>query len=86
MKYIQHFFNCCLLFDKDAIVHWQMHAPNFMTKVHDLEQQLEKLIAQLKGFQSGGKFTEKEISAIQDQLHSIDEQVGFVRYSGMMVL
>jgi cell division protein FtsB len=46
-----------------------------MTKVHDLEQQLEKLLAQLKSFQSSNKFTEKDITSIQDQLHTIDEQV-----------
>lgn len=40
----------------------------------ELETKIEALIAKLKGFKDSGKYTEKDIEAIQNELHEIDEQ------------
>ncbi|KAJ3275026.1 hypothetical protein HDV01_001532 [Terramyces sp. JEL0728] len=44
------------------------------TLVRDLENKVEAICIKLKGYLDGGKFTEKEITALQDELHAIDEK------------
>lgn len=44
-----------------------------MTKVKELEDKIEALIAKLKSLKDS-KYTEKDIEVIQNELHEIDEQ------------
>ncbi|KAL2916513.1 hypothetical protein HK105_203946 [Polyrhizophydium stewartii] len=45
-----------------------------MTRVKDIEDQVETICKQLKHFQENGGFTEKDVEKLQEQLHTIDEQ------------
>ena len=46
-----------------------------MTKVKDLETQIEKIISTLKEYQSKGGYTASDIQSLQEKLADIDEKV-----------
>jgi hypothetical protein len=46
-----------------------------MTKVQELEAQLEAHLKTLQGYKENGGFTGDTIAKIQEAIHAIDEQV-----------
>lgn len=46
-----------------------------MTKVKDLETQIEAIMKKLSDYKEKGGFTSEQITEIQEQLHAIDEKV-----------
>ncbi|KAI8898886.1 hypothetical protein BC833DRAFT_587910 [Globomyces pollinis-pini] len=45
-----------------------------MTKVQELEKQLEHIMKELQALKTSGKFTSSDIEKFQNEIHSIDEK------------